>query len=75
MTSDASSYVHERYSFVIVDIDLPDHAVQAAAAQKAAKLVADDERVRTAELIGSEPYGDSVLQLVQHFSYWVEMAP
>jgi hypothetical protein len=75
MSSDPNTYANERHSFVVADSDLPDHAVYAAVAQKADNLVADDERVREAELTGSEPYGDSGLQLVHRFSYWLEMAP
>lgn len=73
--SDPNTWTNERHSFVIVDGDLPEHAIRAVVAQKADKLVADEERVREAELSGSEPYGDRGLQVVYRFSYWVEMAP
>lgn len=75
MSSDPNTYANERHSFVIVDSDLPEHAIRAAAVQKADKLVADEERVRQAELRGSEPYDDRGLQMVYRFSYWVEIGP
>jgi hypothetical protein len=76
MTTDPAAFLHERRSFVIVDRDLPEHSVMAAASQKAGKLVTDPERVREVNQLGPpEPYGDRGLQVLHHFSYWVDTGP
>jgi hypothetical protein len=76
VTSDLTAFRHERHSFVIVDHDLPEHSVMAAASQKAEKLVSDPERVREVIQLGArESYGDRGLQVLHHFSYWVDAGP